>query len=143
MRSRRVILLLAAAAVLAGMSAVLLAPSPVDQPFYGKVQRALNLLTAHGFPAWVEYTDVEAAANVLLFMPLGLLAGLLLPARRWWMAVLVCVGLAAGAELSQNLFLPRRQGDLQDVLANGAGALLGVAAAAAARRLRAGVRRES
>ncbi|WP_341393934.1 VanZ family protein [Arthrobacter sp. G119Y2] len=139
--ARRAFLGLAAAAVLAGMGAVLLTPGPVDQPVYGTVLRALRRLQEHGLPGWVDYTAVEAAANVLLFVPLGLLAGLLLPARRWWLGLLLCVGLAAGAEISQDLFLPRRQGDLQDVLNNGAGALLGVAVAAAGRTLRSSIRR--
>lgn len=130
---RRTFLGLASAAALAGVSAVLLAPGPVDQPFYGMVLRAVRRLQEHGFPDWMDYAAVEAAANVLLFVPLGLLAGLLLPARRWWLAVLLCVGLSAGAEVLQELFLPERRGDLQDVLNNGAGALLGVAVTAAVR----------
>ena len=118
------------------MGAVLLAPRPVDQPYYGKVLRAIRGLQEHGFPGWVDYAVVEAAANVLFFVPLGLLAALLLPARLWWAALALCVGLAAGAEVAQDLFLPQRQGDPQDVLTNGLGALLGVAVAAAVRSVK-------
>lgn len=132
----RVVFGTAAVAVLGVMGAVLLAPGPVDQPYYGKVLRGLRRLQEYGFPDWIDYTMVEAAANVLLFVPLGFLAAFLLPARLWWLALLLCVGMAAGVEAFQDLFLPRRQGDLQDVLNNGAGALLGVAAAALGRTVK-------
>lgn len=129
----RAVFAVAAVAVLAAMGAVLLAPGPVDQPYYGKVLRAIRRLQEYGFPGWIDYAVVEAAANVLLFVPLGILAAFLLPARLWWLALLLCVGLAAGVEVFQDLFLPRRQGNLQDVLNNGAGALLGVAVTALGR----------
>ena len=63
--ARRVVFGLAAA-VLTGMGAVLLTPWPVDQPIYGKVLRAIRQLQEHGFPGWLDYATVEAAANVLL-----------------------------------------------------------------------------
>ncbi|UWX97980.1 VanZ family protein [Arthrobacter zhaoxinii] len=138
---RRAVLGLAAAVVLACMGGILLTPGPVDRPVYGKVLRAIRRLQEYGLPGWVDYAAAEAAANVLLFVPLGLLAALLLPPRRWWLALLLCLGTAAGAEVFQELFLPLRQGNLQDVLNNGVGALLGVAVAATGRGLRAGTRR--
>ena len=139
--ARRAVLGVVAAVVLVCMGGVLLTPGPVDRPVYGKVLRAIRRLQEHGLPAWVDYGAAEAAANVLLFVPLGLLAALLLPPRRWWLALLLCLGMAAGAEMFQELFLPLRQGSLQDVLNNGVGALLGVAVAATGRGLRAGARR--
>ena len=140
--TRRVVLGLAGAAILSGMGTVLLTPGPVDRPIYGTVLRTLRRLQEHGFPGWVDYATVEAAANVLLFVPLGLLAAILLPARRWWLALLLCVVLAVGAEVFQELLLPRRQGDPQDVLANGAGALLGIALTAGGRAVKAWVPRD-
>ena len=128
---------MAAAVVLAGMGAILLTPGPVDRPLYGTLLRAIHRLQEHGLLIWVDYSMVEAVANVLLFVPLGFLAALLLPARRWWLALLLCMALTLGAEVFQELFLPRRQGTIQDVVNNSAGALLGVVAAAAVRLLRA------
>lgn len=138
---RRTALLAAAAVVLAGMGAVLLWPAPVDRELYGTILRLIRRLQGHGLPVWVDYQAVESLANVLLYIPLGMLAAALLPVRRWWLAVLLCAALTAGVEGFQDLFLPGRQGDARDVLLNSCGALLGAAAAAAARWLTAVRRR--
>lgn len=123
------------------MGAVLLWPVPVDRELYGTILRLLRRLQGHGLPGWVDYEAVEALANVLLFIPLGLLAAALLPVRRWWLAVLLCAALTAGVEGFQDLFLPGRQGDARDVLLNSCGAFLGAAAVATVRRLAAARRR--
>ena len=134
-RGRRIILLLAGALLLAGMGAVLMWPVPVDRQLYGTLLRLIRRLQGHGLPGWVDYAALESFANVLFFVPLGVLAAAALPVRRWWLAVLLCAGLSAGGEGFQDLFLPGRQGNLQDVLLNTCGALLGAAAATAGRRL--------
>lgn len=68
---------------------------------------------------WVEFT-----ANVLMFVPLGVLVPLVF--RRLWIGVLVAAALSAGAELVQ-ILLPARHASMRDVLANVLGALLGAA----------------
>lgn len=117
------------------MGAVLLWPVPVDRELYGTVLRLLRRLQAHGLPGWVDYRAVEALANVLLYIPLGMLAAALLPLRRWWLAVLMCAALTTGVEGFQDLYLSGRQGDARDVLLNSCGALLGAGAVAAVRLL--------
>ena len=52
-------------------------------------------LDATGF-GWVTYTQLESFANVVLFVPFGLLIALLVPTRWWW---LVVVGLIAIADV--------------------------------------------
>lgn len=65
---------------------------------------------------------IEAPANVLLFIPLGLLLTLLF--RRPWIGVLLAVALSVAAELVQ-FVLPGRLPSLRDVVANALGAMIG------------------
>ena len=72
--------------------------------------------------------DVEAACNVLLFIPVGFLLALGLPrvgAVRLW---LVCLTASVAIELLQGLFLSDRTSSLRDIALNGAGAGVGLAA---------------
>lgn len=132
----RVLLWGASGLILAGMAVVLLWPAPVDRPLYGTLLRSVRTLQDHGLPGWVDYAAIESLANVLLFIPAGILAAALLPGRLWWLAFLLCTGLSAGVELVQDLVLPERHGTVQDILLNSCGALLGVGLAAAGRRAR-------
>lgn len=69
---------------------------------------------------------IELGANVLLFVPLGLLLTLLL--RRHWHGVMLALILSASAELAQ-LIIPARQPSVRDILANVLGAAIGSALA--------------
>ena len=66
-----------------------------------------------------------------MFIPVGILLALLLPPRRWWVAVLIGFGMTVTIETAQ-LFIPGRFSDLRDIVANTAGAAIGVAVAVAA-----------
>lgn len=104
----------------AAVVAVLLAPvSPaqVVNVLTAWIQEDLGLTVVR--QGWVEFT-----ANVLMFVPLGVLVPLVF--RRLWIGVLVAAALSAGAELVQTL-LPARHASMRDVLANVLGALLGAA----------------
>ena len=116
------------------MAAVLLWPAPVDRPLYGSLLRTLRRLRGHGLPQWLDYAALEVLANVLFFVPLGVIAAVLLTRKQWWLAPLVCSAVSAGMELVQALFLVNRQGNLQDVALNSIGALLGAVIAAMARK---------
>ena len=105
--------------------------------------RGLDLsqeLDASGF-GWVTYTQLESFANVMLFVPFGLLIALLVPTRWWWVVVVALVLAAGGIELGQALFLPGRVASLDDVLANSLGGVLGVAIAAMIRAVAWAIRR--
>ncbi|MCC3302939.1 VanZ family protein [Arthrobacter sp. zg-Y895] len=129
----------AAAAVLAtGILAVVLWPTPVDRPLYGRLLGALHRLEELGLPG-LSYASLEASANVVLFVPLGFMAACLMAPQRWWIALLLCTMLSGTGELAQELFLPERVGNARDVLLNCAGALAGIGMAALLRR---GLRRE-
>jgi hypothetical protein len=74
---------------------------------------------------WVMTSDVERTANVLLFVPAGLLLCYLLPRTSRWLVWLICVAASIGVEAAQ-LLLPRRDASSVDVVTNGTGAALGV-----------------
>ena len=104
---------------------ITLSPEPYDSRIDGFLFRALGVLQRHDGTAWITYSLVEGAANVAMFLPVGMFLVLLLGRRRWWLAVALGVGLSVLIETAQ-LFLPTRVSDVRDLLHNGLGALLGV-----------------
>ncbi|HEX5578946.1 MAG TPA: VanZ family protein [Candidatus Limnocylindria bacterium] len=67
----------------------------------------------------------QAFGNLLLLFPVGLLGPLALPwLNRWWRILLVALVLSACIETAQ-LFIPDRSADVDDLLLNAFGALLG------------------
>ena len=65
--------------------------------------------------------------NLLLILPLGLLGPIILPALdRWWRIALVALLYSVAIEVTQ-LAVPDRSADIDDVIVNVAGALLGYA----------------
>lgn len=85
----------------------------------------------HAIAAWLEGTLhlsgfgsgwVEFTANVLMFLPLGLLLALFF--RRAWSGVVLAVVLSVAVEIAQ-IVIPSRQPSLRDILANALGAALG------------------
>jgi glycopeptide antibiotics resistance protein len=66
--------------------------------------------------------------NLALLLPLGLLGPIALPAlRRWWRIALVALLYSVAIEVIQ-LAVPDRSADIDDVIVNLAGAVLGYAA---------------
>jgi glycopeptide antibiotics resistance protein len=63
--------------------------------------------------------------NLALLFPLGLLAPIAFPAlRRWWLIALLAILFSTAIELTQ-LAVPDRSADIDDVIVNVAGALIG------------------
>lgn len=87
-----------------------------------------------GFGIQVDVAFLEVSSNVVMFVPFGLLGVPLLAEvrRRWplWATALAVTGagfvLSAAIETAQ-LAIPGRVSVVQDVVLNGAGALLGAA----------------
>ncbi|WP_125610480.1 VanZ family protein [Specibacter cremeus] len=128
--ARRVVLVLAVLYLVA-LAGIAFWPSPVDRPIDGALMRVLDWLHGYGLPAWfIGYRKVEFAANIVLFIPFGMLATLLLPARRWWLAVVAAAAVSGGIETTQGLLLPARVASWSDLVANTSGALAGAAAMA-------------
>lgn len=92
----------------------------------------LVLSSAHRL-GWesLNFTRLEIIANVLVFVPIGVLAFLLVPRRFWPLAIMLGPALSLSIEVFQRLALPNRAATLTDVVANSGGALIGVALAIA------------
>ena len=75
---------------------------------------------------WITSRDVERAANVLLFVPAGLLLCYVLPRTSRRLVWLICVAVSVGVEAAQ-FPLAERDATPVDVVTNATGAALGVA----------------
>ncbi|MEW1982992.1 VanZ family protein [Pseudarthrobacter oxydans] len=107
-------------------------PSPVDQPFQGQLAALLKFLHRHGIPTWLNYTFVEASANVALFVPVGLVSSLAFPSWPWWKIGAFGFLISCCMELGQLLFLHNRFPSPLDLVTNTSGAVIGALLAAAA-----------
>jgi glycopeptide antibiotics resistance protein len=72
----------------------------------------------------VSYARIEFGANVLLFVPLGILLALIL--RQRYLIVPISIVTTVGIECAQGIFLPHRVASMGDVVANLAGACVGL-----------------
>ena len=119
-------LLVLTGAYVAFVGWVTLTPQPAVPDPNSLEQQLIRLIL--GSPAfhWLGYTGLEFTANIVMFIPVGILVALLLPPRRWWVAVLVGFVMTVTIETAQ-LFIPGRYSDLRDIVANTAGAAIGVA----------------
>ncbi|PRY64315.1 VanZ like protein [Glaciihabitans tibetensis] len=108
-------------------------PTPVDRPVHGQVAAAVTSAQQAGATA-VTYNTVEIAANVALFVPLGVLLVLVFVRMPWWLAIAICAALSALVELGQRVFIAERFASPIDIAANTAGGALGVVAAVLMRR---------
>ncbi|TFB46282.1 VanZ family protein [Cryobacterium tagatosivorans] len=125
MLHRHPVLSLVTLAYLAFVGWVTLGPQPLDSANNGWLLRALGFFARHDATDWITYGRVEFAANIGMFIPIGVFLLLLLGRRLWWLAILAGVVLTGSIEFTQQ-FLPTRYPDLRDLVANSAGAVLGV-----------------
>ena len=132
-RQRRVVIgLLIGVLVVAAV--LVLNPWHLHDALDAPIGRALGQLHDYGLPEKLNVHAAEFAANIALFVPLGLLTALLLPRRRWWVAFVVLVALSVGIEAVQAFGLPYRQASPRDVLGNSLGAAIGVGLSLVLRR---------
>jgi glycopeptide antibiotics resistance protein len=117
---------------LAGVAWATLGPEPYDAATSGVLWRFLEFFGRHESTDWITFDRVEFAANIAMFIPLGVFFVLLLGRRRWFVAILLCAAISCAIEVSQGALLPTRVSDLGDIVANStggaAGSLLGVLA---------------
>ncbi len=97
-------------------------PTPVDRDLGWLLQAISRRMP------WLSYGAIEFGANVLLFVPFGMLLPLAWPAIR---RVVVPLALAAtvAIESAQAVFLAERTMSVRDVVANVLGAAIGFALA--------------
>ncbi|TFD20577.1 VanZ family protein [Cryobacterium sp. TMT4-10] len=125
MLHRHPVLSSATLAYLAFVGWVTLGPQPLNTSNNGWLLRALGFFARHDSTDWITYGRVEFAANIGMFIPIGVFLVLLFGRRQWWLAIVVGVALTCSIEFTQQ-FLPTRYPDLRDLVANTAGAVLGV-----------------
>jgi glycopeptide antibiotics resistance protein len=114
---------------------VTLSPKTVDSGLDPYIDRLLEKLWTKGVPRFIDYGFIEFSANIVFFVPVGFLLGLLFTYRWWWMAVVGGGLLSTSVEIAQGLFLPGRVSSAADVLANTSGAVVGCLVAVAVRML--------
>lgn len=110
-------------------------PTPLDQGYDTSIQKLLSVLHRNGFPQWFGYGKLEFSANIMMFVPLGFLTALILPARFWWLAMILCPALSVAIELTQSALLSARFATVSDVVANSVGAVVGILIAVVVRAL--------
>lgn len=89
------------------------------------VLRVLARLQGYEQLSWLTYGRAEFLANIALFVPVGLFLLLLVGTRFWWVAGLAAFVLTSAIETVQRS-IPGRVTDERDILANTAGALVGI-----------------
>ncbi len=125
-------------AMLVPLAFVAFWPSPIDRPVQSDLARLLKFLHSHGIPKWFNYKFVEASANVALFVPVGAVASMAFPAKRWWQVGAFGLIVSGCMELGQLLFLDNRFASPLDLVTNTGGAVIGaLLASAVLKRLRA------
>lgn len=109
---------------LAFVAAIMLWPTPVDRNAGPTVFAIITFVQDLGWSSF-GYTSLEVSANVLLFIPLGALLVICLPARVWWLAPIIASSISLLGEVAQLLLLPERVASLSDFAANSIGGVLG------------------
>ena len=126
---RRAVLLLATLAYLAGVAWMTLRPSVYGPGTTDLLYRALDVFSRHEQTDWITFARVEAAANVAMFVPMGMFPALLLPKRAWWVGIVVGLLATVAIESYQATVLSAtRFADPQDIVMNTLGAAIGAAA---------------
>jgi VanZ family protein len=95
-------------------------PTPVDAPAAPLLQRFIRAIP------WLTYDRIEFGANILLFVPLGLLLALILTHR--YLILPVALVTTVTIECVQAILLSERTPSVMDILANTTGACLGLLA---------------
>ncbi len=123
-RGRRRVVVPALVVYLAAVAVVTLTPARTHDGSLGVVRTVLAWLAERGVPLTFEL--VEAAANVVMFVPFGVLVGLLLGLRRWWAVLLLALATTVTIETVQRA-VPDRVPTVQDVVMNTLGGAVGLA----------------
>lgn len=112
-------------------------PKPVDgEGLLATITReVLRFTSSYDSLKWIQYNQLEAIANVLLYVPLGIFLVMFWPKAKLWLLALIPALISLLVEGSQRMFLPDRYATLNDVLSNALGGVLGIVIAASIRRM--------
>jgi glycopeptide antibiotics resistance protein len=139
-RRLRSVVFVALAAYVAFVLFVTLWPTPVDQPVSHELRVVINEAHKAGSPPKIGYGFIEATANVMLFVPLGILVVLLLARSKWWYSLIFGCVLSLLIEGTQFVALPDRTASFVDVACNTGGVLIGALIVVGVRSLRSTLR---
>ena len=116
------------ATYLLGAAALVLSPSGPDST-------TVSVFLYESGMSWLSYEAVQQVGNVVLFVPITLLAALILPERRMWLLAPASLVGSVAIEVVQAAFLPARWGgDISDIVANTLGGVIGLTLAYLVRR---------
>lgn len=108
---------------------VTLTPASAQPNYSALAERVLARLESYPdlnpVTARLSVERVEFLANIGLFVPVGVFVLLLFGSRLWWVAIAGGIALTSAIETAQRS-IPGRVSDPRDVLANSAGAVIGV-----------------
>ncbi|MEI5672034.1 MULTISPECIES: VanZ family protein [unclassified Nocardioides] len=125
MLHRHPFLSLATLAYLGFVAWLTLTPASTAPTSSDLVLRVLARLQRYDELTWLTYDRAEFLANVALFVPVGLFLLLLVGTRFWWVAAGLAFAMTSAIETAQRS-IPGRVPDERDLLANTAGALVGI-----------------
>lgn len=129
MRTRRLLPLLGVTtAYLALVAWATLGPSPWRAEGNQAPLGVLNPSIWFERATWSTGSTYEFAANIVMFVPVGVLFAMLVGARRWLLALGAAALLTCAIEVAQ-IPIDDRISDPRDLLANTAGAVIGLALA--------------
>jgi glycopeptide antibiotics resistance protein len=103
---------------LVALATIAIWPTPVDAgagPLLEQIIRAVP---------WLDYDRIEFAANIVLFVPLGILLALMMSRRH--LVVPIAIVASVAIESTQAIFLDDRTASVTDVIANVTGACAGL-----------------
>jgi len=134
---RKPLALISLASYLVILIVTTLWPKPVDgEGILATITRELLRFTSNiSWLHWIQYNQLEAIANVVLYIPLGIFLVLFLNKTKLWVLCLIPILISLLAEGSQRLFLPDRYATANDVFFNALGGVIGILIAASIRRM--------
>ena len=78
---------------------------------------------------WVDFLTIEFLGNILMFIPLGFFAGLLVSRKAWWTLLFMGTAFSGFIEFYQATFLSERVPEVRDLISNTTGFLIGATVA--------------
>ncbi|AMB59396.1 VanZ family protein [Microterricola viridarii] len=114
------------AAYLVALALIVFTPGSDAERVTGILASVAHAVEAWGVPFELGYGVLEFGANIVLFVPFGLLLGMNAPLWHPWLVVATGLATSCLIEFVQ-LGLPSRFSTASDLLANTLGTVLGVA----------------